>query len=69
MPVIRKIHRVGDSIVLTIPEEVRQHLSVNRGDYLVWVIDKDDRVIVEKLTPRKYPGFFIPGSGWLKRGR
>jgi len=69
MPVIRKIHRVGDSEVLTMPPEIRKHLGVVRGDYLVWDIDKDNRVVVEKLTPKKHPGYFLPGSGWLKRGR
>ena len=69
MPVIRKLHRVGDSEVLTVPDEIRKHLDVSRGDYLAWTIDKKGVVIVDKLTPKKYPGFFIPGSGWLKRDK
>ena len=69
MPVIRKLTRFGGSLTLTMPAEVRQHLSVNRGDYIVWHIGEKNQVIVEKLTPKKHPGFFVPGSGWLKRGR
>ena len=69
MPIIRKIGKLGGSFSLTIPPEIRQHLGVNKGDYLVWTLNKENRVIVEKLTPKKYPGFFMPGSGWLKRGR
>ena len=67
MPIIRKLGRVGHSFQLSMPYEVKQHLNVNKGDYIVWVIDKDSRVVVEKLTPKKHPGFFIPGSGWLRR--
>lgn len=69
MPIIRKLTHVGNSLLITIPPEIRGHLGVNRGDYVVWAVDKDNRVIVEKLTPKKYPGFFVPGTGWLKRGR
>ena len=69
MPIIRKLFRVGNALTITMPTEVRQHLGVDRGDYLVWHVDKDNRVVVEKLTPKKHPGFFIPGSGWLKRER
>jgi len=69
MPIIRKVGKLGGSYTLTVPPDILQHLGVNKGDYLVWTLDKDRQVLVEKLTPKKYPGFFIPGSGWLKRGR
>ena len=69
MPIIRKLFRVGNSLTIGLPVEVRQHLGVNRGDYLVWFVDKDSRVVIEKLTPKKHPGFFIPSLGWLKRGK
>ena len=69
MPIIRKLYRVGGSNALTVPDEVRKHLNVNRGDYLVWYIGKANRVMVEKLGPKKYPGFFLPGSGWVTRGK
>lgn len=69
MPVIRKIFKVGGSLMIGLPLEVRQHLGANRGDYLVWHVNIDGRVVVEKLTHQKHPGFFIPGTGWLKSGR
>ena len=69
MPVIRKLYRTGGSNTLTVPSEILKHLGVGKGEYLVWSVDKDNRVFVEKLTPKKHPGFFIPGSGWLKRER
>ena len=67
MPIIRKLGRVGHSFQISMPPEVKQHLGIEKGDYIVWVIDRDSRVVVEKLTPKKHPGFFIPGSGWLRR--
>ena len=67
MAVVRKLIRFGGSLTLTVPQEIRKHLGINRGDYVVWAIDKDSRVIVDKLTPKKHPGFFIPGTGWVKR--
>ena len=69
MPIIRKLGMVGHSSQLSVPPEVKQHLDIKKGDYLVWVIDKDGRVVIEKLTPKKHPGFFIPGAGWLKRSK
>lgn len=68
MPVIRKMYQTGGSSTLTVPEEIRKHLGICRGDYLVWTINKDNQVIVEKLTPQKHPGFFVPGTGFVKRG-
>jgi len=69
MPIIRKLGRLGNSFDIRVPREIITHLGVTKGDYVVWAIDKNKRVIVEKLTPKKYPGFFIPGSGWLKHER
>ncbi len=68
MPVIRKLTRFGGTLTLSMPPEVRRHLNVNRGDYLVWLVDKAGFVVVEKLTPKKHPGYFIPGSGFLIHG-
>ena len=67
MPIIRKLTRIHNTYTLSVPPEIRHFLEVKAGDYLVWTINKDKRVIVEKLTPKKYPGFFIPGAGWVKR--
>ena len=67
MPIIRKLSRHSNSSQITVPVEVIQHLNVRKGDYLVWTIDKHSQVVLDKLTAKKYPGFFIPGSGWLKR--
>lgn len=69
MPIIRKVGKLGNSFDIRIPREIMLHLGVNKGDYIVWAVDKDKRVIVEKLSPKKHPGFFIPGIGHLKRER
>ena len=67
MAVIRKLSRIGNSSYVCLPPEIRTHLAVNKGDYLVWAVDKKGQVILDKLTPKKHPGFFLPGAGWLKR--
>lgn len=69
MPIIRKLSKHSGSLQISVPPEIFQYLQVRKGDYLVWALDKDKRVVVEKLTPKKHPGFFIPGSGWLKHER
>ena len=63
MPIIRRIIRSGHSNIVGLPEEVRKHLDIVRGDYVAWHIDKDKRVFLDKLTAHAYPGLFIPGSG------
>ena len=69
MPIIRKLGRLGHSFDVRIPPQIINHLEVKKGDYLVWAINKDKQVTIEKLTPKKHPGFFMPGVGWLKRER
>lgn len=69
MPVIRRVFKVGNALVSNIPKEIRLAADINRGDYLCWYFDDHKHIMVEKLTPEKHPGFFILGSGWLKRGK
>lgn len=68
MPIIRKLGKLGHSFDIRVPREILEHLGIVKGDYVVWDIDKNKRVTLEKLTPKKHPGFFMPGVGWLKRG-
>lgn len=68
MPIIRKISRHSACAQITIPTEIVQHLDLSIGEYVVWAIDEKGRVIVDKLTPKNHPGFFVPGIGWLKHG-
>ena len=69
MPVIRKLTRVGDSFMICIPPEILRELDAKRGDYLVWHININNEVIIEKLTPKQHPGFFIPGTGLFRNGK
>ena len=69
MPIIRKIGKLGYSFDVRIPPEIMDHLRVGKGNYVVWEVNKKGQVILEKLTPKKHPGFFLTGVGWLKRGK
>jgi len=69
MPVIRKLIKFTHSFCLTVPDEIRHHLGVNKGDYLVWNIGEKGRVYVDKLTKKEYPGFFVPGTGFVRNVR
>jgi len=51
------------------PPEIKKYLGVNRGDYLVWSVGKDNRVFLDKLTAKQYPGYFIPGSGSISHAK
>jgi hypothetical protein len=69
MPVIRKLIRLGHSLTVGLPKEIQTILDVKRGDYVVWHSDKDNRIVLDKLSSHKHPGFFLPGSGWLNNGK
>lgn len=69
MPIIRKLTRYGNSCLVTMPPEIKKYLGVNRGDYLVWSVGKDNRVFLDKLTAKQYPGYFIPGSGSISHAK
>ena len=62
MSIIRKLTRVGHSCMIVIPPKIKKHLNIKRGDYLVWAIGKKNQVILDKLTPKKHPGFFLQGE-------
>lgn len=67
MPIIRKVTKHSGSLEVTIPKDIARHLTIERGKYVVWVVDKDSRVVLEKLTPKKHPGYFVQGLGWVGR--
>jgi len=69
MPIVRKVIRLSHSLIVGLPVEIRKHLAIDRGDYVVWHIDKQSAVIIEKLTPAKHPGFFLPGTGFVSNGK
>ena len=36
---VTKVHRQHNSVVTTVPVEVRVRLGLNAGDYIVWEVD------------------------------
>ena len=58
--------KIGNSFLVVIPSEIKKHLASNKGDYLVWIINKNNEVVLEKLTPKKYPGFFVQETGYTR---
>lgn len=63
MPIIRKVFKLADSKAVTIPPPILKHLKIGRGDYVVWTAGSKSIAKLEKLTPRKHPGFFSVGPG------
>jgi len=49
-PKVVKCFKHGDSIVMTIPAQFAEMLDIGPGDFLQVSI-KDNRLIVEKVTP------------------
>ena len=69
MPIIRKLSKHNTCTQITVPPEILKFLNVSKGEYLVWAIDQAKQVVIDKLTPKKYPGFFVPGTDISKYGR
>ena len=69
MSIIRKVFKIGESFSISIPSEIREHLGIKRGDYVVWSAGGRGTGILEKLTPKEHPGFFAPRPGNLKHGK
>lgn len=49
---ITKIHRQHNSLVTTVPVEVRVRLGLNAGDYLVWQVGEVSNFVqISKVVP------------------
>ena len=66
MSVIRKLSKINASYYICIPPEIRKHLSVERGDYLVWYVGRSNEVILDKLSSNKYQGLYPVGGSKIK---
>lgn len=47
----RKITRIGNSLGVTLPQDVLNHLKVKQGDEIKFKLEDDGRVSVQKFTP------------------
>ena len=69
MAIIRKVFKIGESFSISIPKEIREYIGIKRGDYVVWNVGLNETGVLEKLTPKKHPGYFKPKIKALKHGK
>ncbi|AGT31048.1 hypothetical protein M493_03705 [Geobacillus genomosp. 3] len=50
----RKITKVGNSLGITLPQEVLDHLKVKQGDEIQFRLEADGKVIISKHAPIDY---------------
>lgn len=51
-PCVTKVHRQHNSVVTTVPVEVRVRLGLNAGDYIVWEVDDVSNFVqISKVVP------------------
>lgn len=55
MPVIHKIHVNNSGLRITIPARFARSLGWFAGDEILIFITEDEKILLEKLTPEKYP--------------
>ncbi|PLR86782.1 AbrB family transcriptional regulator [Bacillus canaveralius] len=56
-PVERKVTRIGNSLGVTFPAEVLEHLNVKQGDEVIFNIEKNGKVSFEKKRLLNMEGF------------
>lgn len=60
---VRKVIRVGNSVAVTIPPHVLDHLRVDEGDWLLWDLSCKHYGILSRVEPPPYatqPAMFPP---------
>ncbi|WP_180960017.1 AbrB/MazE/SpoVT family DNA-binding domain-containing protein [Bacillus canaveralius] len=53
----RKVTRIGNSLGVTFPAEVLEHLNVKQGDEVIFNIEKNGKVSFEKKRLLNMEGF------------
>ena len=46
---VQKVIKVGDSLAIIIPSQLRRNLEINRGDFAVVVLASEDRLVIQKI--------------------
>jgi len=47
----RKVTKVGNSLGITLPQEVLKHLKVKHGDVIKFNLDDNNNILIKKFTP------------------
>ncbi len=47
----RKVTRIGNSLGVTLPQEVLKHLEIKHGDKIKFKLEENGNVSVQKFTP------------------
>ncbi|CAM3960225.1 AbrB/MazE/SpoVT family DNA-binding domain-containing protein [Geobacillus sp. FSL K6-0789] len=53
-PMERKITKVGNSLGITLPQEVLDHLKAKQGDEIQFRLEADGKVVISKYSPIDY---------------
>lgn len=48
---VQKIIKVGDSLAVVVPADLRRTLEINKGDFVVLVLGSNDTLYISKITP------------------
>lgn len=47
----RKVTKIGNSLGVTLPQEVLKHLNIKQGDKIKFNLEENGNISVKKITP------------------
>lgn len=50
---VNKVLKIGDSLAVSIPADLRRTLEINRGDYVAITLGAEDVILIKKITPQE----------------
>lgn len=50
----RKVTKIGNSLGVTLPQEVLDHIKVKQGDEIKFKLEDNGKVTIRKYTPMDY---------------
>ncbi|WP_143287106.1 AbrB/MazE/SpoVT family DNA-binding domain-containing protein [Caenibacillus caldisaponilyticus] len=53
----RKITKIGNSLGVTLPQEVLDHLNAKQGDEIKFILEENGKVTIKKYIPKDYSVF------------
>ena len=56
MPLTRKIHKSGKSLVVTIPSQLAEAFNINNGELAEIIPVKNGEIKIKKVNNQKYSG-------------
>ena len=50
---VNKVLKIGDSLAVSIPADLRRTLEINSGDYVAITLGAEDVILIKKITPQE----------------